>query len=181
MENKDKNEQIPMPSLGQHLSWIWLICGLALLLMGLSSQWDDSAYHKPEDKLLSSYTGLLQSVTFHAPAKSPTVVEINIYNKESSLQQGYLRYGYHAWEERLKPYLHQTITLWMDKQHQIWQVQQGKQILLTSQVIEQRLQSMKQAQQAMAENIAYAGGVMVLIWLFLFRQQQNQRKQVYSS
>ncbi|MDQ7002310.1 MAG: hypothetical protein Q9N02_06440 [Ghiorsea sp.] len=181
METKDNIEQSSIPSLGQRLSWIWLICGLALLLMGLSSQWDDSAYHKPEDKLLLSYTGLLQSVIFHAPAKSPTVVEIKIYSKESSLQLGYLRYGYHAWEERLKPYLHQTITLWMDKQHQVWQVQQGKQILLTSQVIEQRLQSMKQAQQAMAENIAYAGGLMVLIWLLLLRNRPNKAQQVYSS
>ncbi|MDQ6984470.1 MAG: hypothetical protein Q9M44_07115 [Ghiorsea sp.] len=180
METKDKTktEQSSIPSLGQRLAWIWLLCGLGLLLMGLSSQWNDSAYHKPEDKFLSSYTGLLQSVTFHAPAKSPTMVEMTIYNKKSGLKHGYLRYGHHAWEERLKPYVHQTITVWMDKYQQVWQVQQGSQTLLLSQDIEQRLLSMKQAQQGMAENIAFAGGLMVLLWLFLFKCRQNKPKRV---
>ena len=149
--------------------------------MGLSSQWNDSAFHKPEDKLLLSYTGLLQSVVFSAPAKSPTVVEMKLYSKNNGLKHGYLRYGYHAWEERLKPFVHQTITVWVDKHQQVWQVQQGTKTLLSSQVIEQRLQSMKLAQQAMAEKIAYAGGLMVLLWLFLFKQQKHQPKQVYSS
>ena len=169
-----------MPSLGQYLSWIWLVCGLGLLLMGFSSQWNESAFQKPEDKLLFSHTGLLQQVTFHAPAKSPTVVEMLVYNKESSLKHGYLRYGYHVWEEQLKSYVHQDITVWIDKHQQVWQVLQGTKILLSSQTIEQRLQSMKQAQQAMAEKIGYAGLLMVLLWLFFFRQRLAKKDHTYS-
>ncbi len=180
MESIDKNEQIPIPSLGQRLSWIWLVCGLGLLLMGFSSQWNESAFRKPADKFLFSHTGLLQQVTFSAPAKSPTVVEMLIYNKESGLKHGYLRYGYHVWEEQLKPYMHQTITVWIDKHQQVWQVQQGTKILLSSQTIEQRLHSMKQAQQAMAEKIGYAGLLMVLVWLFFFRQRLAKKNQTYS-
>jgi sensor c-di-GMP phosphodiesterase-like protein len=180
VESKNHHEQTPIPSLGQRLSWIWLICGLGLLLMGLSSQWNESAFQKPEDKLLFSHTGLLQQVTFSAPTKSPTVVEMIVYNKEDGLKHGYLRYGYHAWEEQLKPYIHQDITLWADKYQQIWQVQQGTKTLLSSQTIEQRLQSMKQAQQVMAEKIGYAGLLMVLVWLFFFRQRFAKKNQTYS-
>lgn len=179
MDN-NHSEQPNIPSLGQRLSWIWLICGLGLLLMGLSSQWNDSAFYKPEDNLLFSHTGLLQKVTFSAPAKSPTVVEMLVYNKESGLKHGYLRYGDHAWEEQLKPYLHQVVTVWIDKHQQVWQVQQGAQTLLSSQTIEQRLQSMKQAQQAMAEKIGYAGILMVVVWLFFFRKRDKKKNQVHS-
>ncbi|MCF6208293.1 MAG: hypothetical protein L3J61_02745 [Ghiorsea sp.] len=180
MKSEVNHEQAPIPSLGQRLSWIWLACGLGLLLMGLSSQWNESAFQKPEDKLLFSHTGLLQQVTFSAPEKSPTVVEMLVYNKENGLKHGYLRYGYHTWEEQLKPYVHQVITVWIDKDQQVWQVQQGTQILLSSQTIEQRLQSMKQAQQAMAEKIGYAGLLMVLLWLFFFRKRDKKKNPVYS-
>ena len=180
MDNKDKDGQVAMTSLGQQLSWIWLVCGLGLLFMGLSSQWNESAFHKPEDQSLFSHTGLLQQVTFHAPAKSPTVVEMLVYNKENGLKHSYLRYGYHVWEEQLKPYVHQVITVWVDKHQQVWQVQQGGQTLLSSQSIEQRLQSMKQAQQVMAEKIGYAGLLMVLLWLFFFRQRFTKKNHVYS-
>jgi len=180
VKSEANHEQAPIPSLGQRLSWIWLVCGLGLLLMGLSSQWNESAFQKPEDKFLFSHTGLLQQVTFRAPAKSPTVVEMIIFNKKSGLKHGYLRYGYHAWEEQLKPYVHQDITVWIDKHHQVWQVQQGAQILLSTQEIEQRLQSMKQAQQDMAEKIVYAGVLMVMVWLLFMRKRGVKKNQVYS-
>jgi len=180
VESKGHHEQTSIPSLGQRLSWIWLICGLGLLLMGISSQWNESAFQKPEDKLLFSHTGLLQQVIFSAPAKSPTVVEMIVYNKENGLKHGYLRYGPHVWEERLKPYVHQDITVWIDKHQQVWQVQQGSKTLLSSQTIEQRLQSMKQAQQVMAEKIGYAGLLMVVVWLFFFRQRYTKKNQAYS-
>ena len=99
-----------------------------------------------------------------------------VYNKESGLKHGYLRYGYHTWEEQLKPYLHQVVTVWIDKHQQVWQVQQGTKTLLASQTIEQRLHSMKLAQQAMAEKIGYAGLLMVLVWLFFFRQRLAEKK-----
>ena len=169
-----------MPSLGQRLSWIWLFCGLGLLLMGLSSQWNDSAFQKPEDKRLFSHTGLLQQVIFSAPAKSPTMVEMIVYNNKNGLKHGYLRYGYHVWEEQLKPYVHQTITVWIDKHQQVWQVQQGSKTLLSSQTIEQRLQSMKQAQQTMAEKIVYAGLLMIVVWLFFFRHSYMNKNKTYS-
>jgi len=108
------------------------------------------------------------------------VVEMIVYNKEDGLKHGYLRYGYHAWEEQLKPYIHQDITVWVDKYQQIWQVQQGTKTLLSSQTIEQRLQSMKQAQQVMAEKIGYAGLLMVVVRLFFFRQRYTKKNQTYS-
>ena len=179
MDNKDKNGQVAMTSLGQQLSWIWLVCGLGLLLMGLSSSWNDAAFSRPNTHDLRMYTGLLQHVRYSAPAKSPTLVEVVIYNKKAGLKQGYLRYGLHTWEERLKPYVHQPVTLWLNQNKQVWHVLAGEKTVISQNEILMRLQSMKQAQQDMAENIAYAGGMMVLAWL-LFRARRTKWYQAYS-
>jgi len=168
VENNDKHEQITTTSLGQQLSWILLVCGLGLLLMGLTSSWNDAAFKQPEDGQLHYYSGILQQVEYSAPAKEPTLVELKLYHKKSGVRYGYLRYGLHAWEERLKPYEKQQVTVLMDGQMQVWGVDVGAKPLLLSSEIERRLQRMKQGQQDMAEKIAYAGGVMFVLWL-LFR------------
>ncbi len=177
--DKNPDEPINIPSLGQRLSWIWLICGLGLLLMGLSSSWNDTAFSRPNTHSLRIYTGLLQQVRYSASAKSPTLVEVEIYNKKGGLKRGYLRYGLHTWEERLKPYLHQPITLWLSQNKQVWHVLEDEKTILSQGEIFMRLQGMKQAQQDMAEKIAYAGGMMVLAWL-LFRARRTKWYQAYS-
>ena len=115
--------------------------------------------------------GTLQKVTFSAPTKSPTLVELIVYHKKEGVLHGYLRYGFHAWEEKLKPYLNHQVTVFIGVHQQVWGVDVGGESILMADEIEQRLQRMKQAQQDMADNIIYAGFIMVLLWLFLFRQR----------
>jgi len=161
-------EQIP--SLGARLSWIFLICGLGLLLMGLSSSWNEHAFQKPEPSGLYSYTGQLQRLKYIAPPKSATVVDVVIYSKQNGLQRGYLRYGLHLWEERLKPYIHQSITLVVDKHQQIWSVEAAGKIVLGDVEIGQRLLQMKQGQESVAQIFIYTGIFMVLLWLVFLRK-----------
>ncbi len=156
-----------------------MLCGLGLLLMGLSSSWDERAFRQPPDAQLRSHTGILQKVTYSAPAKSPTLVEMVVYQKQGGLRHGYLRYGLHTWEERLKPYLHQEVTMLIGEHHQVWSVDTGGLPILNSEQIEQRLQGMKQAQQAVAKNIIYVGLGMVLCWLFFFRKQSVATRKAY--
>lgn len=74
-------KQENIPSLWQHLSWIWLICGIGFVLMSATTNWDDSAFEKPSSEKSHRYLGELQQVTYSAPTKSPTLVEVVIYNK----------------------------------------------------------------------------------------------------
>ncbi len=148
--------------------------------MGLSSSWDENAFELPKDGELSSYTGTLHKVTYSAPAKLPTLVELIVFHKKEGVHYGYLRYGLHEWEERLKPYLNHEVTIFVGENQQIWGVDVERESILKAGEIEQRLQGMKQAQKAMADNIIYVGFMMVMLWLFLFRKQNSPVQKVYS-
>ena len=176
MDNKNHIESPNIPSLGQRIAWIWLICGLGLLLMGATTSWQDSAFHKPDDTHLSSVTGILQKVSYSAPAKSPTLVELVIYQPKVGMQRGYFRYGFHAWEERLKPYLNQPVTMVVSKDNQVWQVLVKDEVIISEQEIGQRLLTMKQGQQAMADKFILVGFGMILIWLIFLRPKRFFRR-----
>jgi len=160
------------PSMGKLLSWIVLSCGIGLLFLGVSSAWKgEQGLHVPKPNQLSQITGELKEVSFLEPIKSPSVVDVIIYLKGKGLKRGYFNYGLHIWEERLKPFKHQQITIDVAKNHQIWGVYAAGKTIVHPEEVEKVFLSYKKGQQAFAIQMDYVGGAMIIFWLLFLRRK----------
>lgn len=167
MENAAK-----IPGLGERLSLILLVCGIGLVFLGISSglKGDEGLLH-PAPEHLQSYTGKLQDLTFISPHKAPSVVDLVLFRKGNSPKRGYLNYGLHSWEERLKPFKNKEITILVAADHQIWGIEAAGRVILSSTEIEQTFLKFKKGQEIFAIKMDYVGFGLILFWLLFLRKR----------
>jgi len=169
-------EETPrIPSLAARLSTIALICGLGLLFLGISSGLKGyDGLMEPSAEQLKSITGNLEHLAYLTPSKAPTVVDIQLYHKADGRKQAYLNYGPHEWEERLKPYMHKEITMFVASTQQVWGIMADGQTLVSAAEIQKTFLAVKKGQEIFATQMTYVGLGLVVFWLLFLRKRYRQ-------
>ncbi len=163
-----------IPSLGERLSLIILVCGIGLLFLGISSSWKgNQGLRAPSSEHLRQVSGSLQRLTFQQPNKAPSVVDVVVYSKGEGLKYGYLNYGLHSWEERLKPFKNKEIIMDVAANHQIWSIQAADKTIIRTSEIEKVFLGYKKRQQSFATQMDYVGLGLILFWLFFLRKKHR--------
>jgi len=147
--------------------------GLLVFSMGGVSYWSagDNA-ETPNFHELQVYTGELQRLSYRGQsAKAPSLIDIVIYNEQDHLKRGFIRHAKRAWEERIRPFNKQQLTIYIDGNKHAWRVEAGDKVLISESEIARNFSHVSKHEISLGKAMMFIGAIMILVWLFALRKR----------